>query len=351
VTTTIPQPHAAEPHQISPASSRVRVLPAAVNFVAKFLISWVENRSSPLGSLGKSVVFVRPCVGSLKRLGCRLFPPRFLGKNRGSLERSGWNLDPFLTEMLRVFLGLKNRRRLFITRLRNFSRWWKFRASAWPPCSDSWSPARTLWARGARAGAPAARARARGARVNASAVLQVRGPRQRRFLSAGGGAPRASRHDELRQRRVPGRRQQRQRGVQAAAAQQGRRWWFGGARTELGCHGAGVLDRQEAACRSQYAVRWGQDWGGSSWQGLQGEVSKYVFETCIPVPIFSHVCPSHSYFINWDDFGVSALAAVLVLLELNVCYALDPCKKWLLVCFKLISFSGCPNPPAVLHRL
>jgi hypothetical protein len=35
-------------------------------------------------------------------------------------------------------------------------------------------------------------------------------------------------------------------------------------------------------------------------------------------------------------------------LELNVCYALDPCRKWLLVCFKLISFSGCPNPPCVI---
>jgi hypothetical protein len=36
--------------------------------------------------------------------------------------------------------------------------------------------------------------------------------------------------------------------------------------------------------------------------------SKDVFETCIPVLIFSHVfAPSHNYFINWADFEVSAL--------------------------------------------
>jgi len=33
------------------------------------------------------------------------------------------------------------------------------------------------------------------------------------------------------------------------------------------------------------------------------------------------------YFIGLNEFQVSALVVVLVLAEMNGCYALDPCKK------------------------
>jgi hypothetical protein len=47
-----------------PASFRVRVLPAPVNSVAKSLISWVENRSFPLGSFGE-IGYFRPAAWAL----------------------------------------------------------------------------------------------------------------------------------------------------------------------------------------------------------------------------------------------------------------------------------------------
>jgi hypothetical protein len=57
------------------------------------------------------------------------------------------------------------------------------------------------------------------------------------------------------------------------------------------------------------------------------------------------------YFIGLNEFQVSALVVVLFLAEMNGCYALDPCKKRVIVYLKLISFSGCPNPQGYFYQL